>query len=72
MVEGNKKKRISIESIVNKEFYGSCVIGINELLVDDSVGRLNLEVGEILVKEMGFTKSLFKEYEILRDEFDSD
>ena len=61
-----------IESIVNKEFYGSCVIGINEVLVDDSVGRLNQEVGEILVKEMGFTKSLLKEYEILRDEFDSD
>ena len=71
LVEG-KKKRINIESIVNKEFYGSCVIGINKVLVDDSVGRLNLEVGEILVKEMGFTKSLFKEYEILRDEFGSD
>ena len=69
---GNKKNRINIESIVNKEFYGSCVIGINEVLVDDSVGRLNLEVGEIVVKEMGFTKSLFKEYEILRDEFGSD
>ena len=37
---GNKKKRINIESIVNKEFYGICVIGINEVLVDDSVGRL--------------------------------
>ena len=72
LVKGNKKKRISIESIVNKKFYGSCVIGINEVLVDDSVVRLNLEVGEILVKEMGFTKSLFKEYEILRDEFDKD
>ena len=47
------------------------MIGINEVLVDDSVGRLNLEVGEILVKEMGFTKSLFKDYEILRYEFDS-
>ena len=69
---GHKKKRISIESIVNKEFYGSCVIGINDVLVDDSVVRLNLEVGEILVKEMGFTKSLLKEYVILRDEFDSD
>ena len=53
---------------MNKEFYGNCVIGINKVLVDDSVGRLNLEVGEILVKEMGFTKSLFKEYEIIRDE----
>ena len=60
------------EVLVNKKFYGSCVIGINEVLVDDSVVRLNLEVGEILVKEMGFTKSLFKAYEILRDEFDSD
>ena len=30
------------ESIVNKEFYESCVIGINEVLVDDSVTRLNL------------------------------
>ena len=69
MVKG-KKARISIESIANKKFYGSCVIEINEVLVDDSVARLNLEVGEILVKEMGFTKSLFKEYEILRDEFD--
>ena len=68
LVKGHKKKRISIESIVHKEFYGSCVIGIDEVLVDDLVGRLNLEVGEILVKEMGFTKSLFKEYEILRDE----
>ena len=48
------------------------MIGINEVLVDDLVGRLNLETGEILVKEMGFTKSLFKEYEILRDEFGSD
>ena len=65
LVKG-KKKRISIESIVNKEFHGICVIGINEVLVDDSVARLNLKVGEILVKEMGFTKSLFKEYEILR------
>ena len=71
-MEGHKKKRISIESIVNKKFYGSCVIGINEVLVDDSVGRLNLEVGEILIKEMSFTKSLFKEYGILRDEFISD
>ena len=74
LVKGNKKKRISIESIVNKEFYGSCVIGINEVLVDDSVGKLNLEVGEILVKEMGFTKSIFKEYEeeCCSEEFDSD
>ena len=72
LVEGNKNKRISIESIVNKEFYESCVIRINEVLVDDSVGRLNLKVGGILVKEMGFTKSLLKEYELLRDEFDSD
>ena len=48
------------------------MIGINEVLVDDSAARLNLEVGKISVKEMGFTKSLFKEYEILRDEFDSD
>ena len=69
LVKG-KKKRISIESIVNKEIYGNCVIGINEVLVDDSVARLNLEVGEILVKEMNPIKSLFKEYEILRDEFD--
>ena len=50
------------------------MIGINEVLADDSVVRPNLEVGEILVKEMGFTKSLFnfKEYETLRDEFGSD
>ena len=68
LVKGNKKKRISIESIANKKFYGSCVIGINEVLVDDSVEKLNLEVGEILVKEMAFTKSLFKEYAILREE----
>ena len=59
---GYNKKRISIESIVNNEFYRSCVIRINDILVDDSVKTLNLEVGEILVKEMGFTKSLFKEY----------
>ena len=42
LVEGQKKKRISIKSIANKKFYESCVIGINEVLVDDSVGRLNL------------------------------
>ena len=30
LVKGNKK-RISIESIVNKELYGSCVIGINKV-----------------------------------------
>ena len=72
LVEGHKKKRISIKSMVNKEFYGSCIIGINEVSVDDSVKRLNAEVGEILVKEMGLIKSCFKEYEILRDyEFDS-
>ena len=46
---GYKKKRISIKSIANKEFYGSCVIRINDILVDDSVKTLNLEVGRILV-----------------------
>ena len=42
--------------------------------MDDSGGKSNLEVGEILVKEMGFTKSLFKEYEEehCSDEVDSD
>ena len=64
----NKNKRIDIENIVEKRFYGSCVISINNILVTDSLKTINLEVGEILVKEMDFTESRLKEYEIFRDE----
>ena len=64
----NKKKSIDIENIAKKRFHGSCMISINDVLVTDSLKTINLEVGEILVKEMGFTESHFKEYEIFRDE----
>ena len=66
-----KKKKISIEDMVHKRFNGSCVIRINDDLLGDLIQTITLEVGEILVKETGFTESHFKEYEIFRD-FDSD
>ena len=44
------------------------MIRINNVLVSDSLKTISLEVGEILVKEMGFTESHFKEHEIFRDE----
>ena len=41
-------------------FYGSCVISIRDLLLTDYFNVINLETGEILVKETNPRKSYFK------------
>ena len=54
--------------MVNKWFYGSCIISIRDLLLTNYFNVINLEAGEILVKEINPRKSYFKEYETLRRE----
>ena len=61
-----KKKGIKINDIANEWFYGSCVISIRDLLLTDYLNVINLEAGEILVKEINPRKSYFKEYGTLR------
>ena len=61
-----KKREIDINKIANEWFYGSCVISIRDLLLTDYFNVINLEAGEILVKEMNPRKSYFKEYKTLR------
>ena len=60
------KKEIKTNDIANEWFYGSCVISIRDSLLTDYFNVINLEAGEILVKEINPRKSFFKEYETLR------
>ena len=47
-----KKKEIRVEGIANKRFRGSCTITVVDVLITELYTKVNLEVGEILVKEM--------------------
>ena len=47
-----KRKKLKINDIVNEWFYGSCIISIRDLLLTNYFNVINLEAGEILVKEI--------------------
>ena len=54
--ESIEKKEIGLNWIVDRRFRGTCTIAIVDVLITELYAKVNLKVGEILVKEMVDTR----------------